>query len=51
MSDKSIYCPYCQRNIEPERDAENQVIVVDGGYIYLHDNVIHDEDYNGQAIQ
>ncbi|UIW10377.1 hypothetical protein [Flyfo siphovirus Tbat2_3] len=51
MSYESIYCPYCQREIEPQCDTKGEVIVVDGGHIYLHDDVIHDDDYNGQTIQ
>lgn len=40
------YCPFCQRHIEPERDELGDIYTTDsGGMFYVHDEVIHDEDY------
>ena len=40
------YCQFCQRHIEPERDELGDIYTTDsGGMFYVHDEVIHDEDY------
>lgn len=39
------YCPFCQRHIEPERDDFGVVMTHEGGFIYVHDEVLHDDDY------
>jgi len=40
---KSIYCPICGRDIEPE-NAEEVELGENGGYIYVHDDIPHEED-------
>lgn len=48
----SMYCPFCQRDIEPECDEFGDIIETpEGGWLYLHDDVIHDEDYNFEELQ
>lgn len=49
----SNYCPFCQRNIEPYIDEETQEVLTmpDGGVIYVHDDVPHDEEYNFGVLQ
>lgn len=42
------YCPFCRKHIAPSNVAD----VFSGehdGFIYVHDDVIHDEDYNFEA--
>lgn len=52
MKDKN-YCPFCQRVIQPYRDEDTDEVVVleDGGMIYVHDDVPHDDDYTFEALQ
>lgn len=46
QSKHAQYCPYCQRYIEPARDEFNVVYMTEeGGFVYVHDEVIHDDDY------
>lgn len=46
------YCPFCQRDIEPAVDEDGDVIVFeDGGMIFIHDDVTHDEDFDFKALQ
>ncbi len=54
------YCPFCQRDIEPFIDEETgePLIVRDeedpldeGGFVYVHDDVPHDNDYTFEALQ
>jgi hypothetical protein len=54
------YCPFCQRDIEPFIDEETgePLIVSDrddpldkGGFVYVHDDVPHDNDYTFEALQ
>lgn len=46
------YCPFCQRYIEPFVDDDgDEVLTADGGFIYVHDDVIHDEDYDFKELQ
>jgi hypothetical protein len=49
--DDAHYCPYCQRSILPERDEEDEPVTVDGGLVYVHDDVEHDEDYTFGKLQ
>lgn len=42
---KSKYCPFCQRDIEPSNTEEVESGLHDG-YIYVHDEVGHDPDYD-----
>ena len=39
----SFYCPFCQKNIEPEAGFEEPV--------YIHDDVPHDPDYRFEEMQ
>lgn len=48
---KTHYCPFCQRHLEPEKDEYGDVILIEGGMVYLHDEVIHDEDYKFEELQ
>lgn len=46
------YCPYCQRVIYPHRDLTGELVTTpDGGFIYVHDDVEHDEDYDFRDLQ
>lgn len=46
------YCPFCQRNIEPYVDDDGEeILTVDGGFIYAHDDVPHDDDYDFKGLQ
>lgn len=48
----AVYCPFCQRDIEPECDEFGDIIETPGGgWIYVHDDVEHDEDYNPGDLQ
>jgi hypothetical protein len=49
----SIYCPFCQRDIEPSEDEFGELIISDnGGFIYVHDDgVLHDDDYDFEELQ
>lgn len=48
----SVYCPFCQRNIEPECDEDDWVIELpEGGHLYIHDDVPHDPDYKFEELQ
>lgn len=38
------YCPFCQRYIEPSNTEEVEGGEHDG-FIYVHDDVPHDEDF------
>ena len=39
------YCPFCQRDIEASNTKEVEAGEC-GEYIFVHDDVPHDEDYN-----
>lgn len=46
LSKHAQYCPFCQRHIEPERDDLGDLYIThEGGFIYVHDEVLHDDDY------
>ena len=45
------YCPYCQREIVPSEEDGEVFRAQDGGMIYIHDAVPHDEDYNFEELQ
>lgn len=47
------YCPFCQRDIEPYvgEDTGEVFEATDGGKIYVHDDVPHDDDYTFEALQ
>lgn len=54
------YCPFCQSDIEPfiDEETDEPLIVRDeedpldeGGFVYVHDDVPHDPDYNFEALQ
>lgn len=49
----SIYCPFCHRCIEPERDEDGDLIETpEGGLLFVHDDdVYHDEDYDFGELQ
>lgn len=48
----SFYCPYCARNINPEKDDDGyEVFAGDGGLIFVHDDMPHDEQYNFEDLQ
>lgn len=48
----SFYCPFCQRQISPELDDDGEAIRVGGdGFIYVHDDVHHDESFNFGGLQ
>lgn len=49
----SFYCPFCQKNIEPERDDSGEIIQMDcgGGRVFVHDDVPHDPDYQFEELQ
>lgn len=48
----SFYCPFCQRDISPALDDGGEAIRVEGdGFIYVHDDVEHDEDFNFEVLQ
>lgn len=50
--DDAHYCPFCQRSIMPEQDDDEELITTgDGGLIYVHDDVAHDDDYMFEALQ
>ena len=49
--DMNKYCPYCQREIAPYEEDGEIVKTQDGGMIYVHDAVPHDEDYNFEELQ
>lgn len=45
------YCPFCQRVIYPATDDLGEVIVAhDGGVIYVHDAVPHDDDFDFREL-
>ena len=39
------YCPFCQREIEPYEEDGEIVVTQDGGLIFVHDAVPHDDDF------
>lgn len=45
------YCPFCQREIEPYKEDGEVVTTQDGGLIFVHDDVPHDEDFNFEELQ
>ena len=45
------YCPFCQREISPYEENGEIFKTQDGGMIYVHDAVPHDEDYNFEELQ
>ena len=45
------YCPFCQREIEPYEEDGEIVVTQDGGLIFVHDAVPHDEDFNFEELQ
>lgn len=45
------YCPFCQREIAPYEEDGEIWTSSDGGMIYVHDDVPHDEDYNFEELQ
>ncbi|ELY5775174.1 hypothetical protein [Cronobacter sakazakii] len=46
QSQDARYCPFCQRHIEPARDDLGVPYRADdGGFIYVHDPVMHDDEY------
>lgn len=48
----SVYGPFCQRNIEPERDEDgDEIEMPEGGRLYVHDDVLHDPDYQFEELQ
>ena len=40
---KTFYCPFCERDIEPEIDMISEY---ESAYVYCHDEVEHDDDYD-----
>ena len=48
----SFYCQFCCRNIEPECDDDGEEIEMpEGGRLYVHDDVPHDQDYLLEELQ
>jgi sarcosine oxidase delta subunit len=48
----SFYCPFCQRDISPEFDESGDAIRTEGdGFVYVHDEVHHDDDYKFEELQ
>lgn len=55
----SKYCPFCRRHIEPFRGDDGEIFIYsesddpldEGGMVYIHDEVPHDEDYNFKELQ
>ena len=45
-----VYCQHCKRIIEPANKVEVELGEHDG-YIYVHDAVVHPEDFNGESVQ
>lgn len=48
----SFYCPFCQRDISPELDEFGEAIRTDcDGFVYVHDEVTHDDDFRFEELQ
>ena len=50
MNETKQYCPYCKRDILPSNTEE----VEDGdhdGYIFVHDDVDHPDDFNPDTFK
>lgn len=50
----SFYCPFCQRQISPEVDDDDDgeaIRTEEGGFIYVHDDVRHDESFTFGELQ
>ena len=46
------YCPFCQRDIEPELDDDGvEIGLASGSRVYVHDDVQHDPDYLHEGLQ
>jgi hypothetical protein len=45
------YCPFCQRDIEAETDEFGDEIDIEGGRVFVHDEVPHDPDYKFEELQ
>lgn len=58
MANHDRYCPFCQRHISPETDEDGELIKYEDypgdpapGFLYVHDDVPHDDDYTFEDIQ
>ncbi|HDN9789315.1 TPA: hypothetical protein P2N04_001091 [Aeromonas salmonicida] len=45
------YCPFCQRDIEPEQEDGVVIGLASGDRVYVHDDVKHDPDYQFGELQ
>nr|AKD43394.1 hypothetical protein [Aeromonas salmonicida subsp. salmonicida] len=45
------YCPFCQRDIEPEQEDGVVIGLASGNRVYVHDDVKHDPDYQFGELQ
>jgi len=50
MSEIGKYCPYCKRHIQPCNIEEVESGEHDG-YIYIHDDVWHPEDFKADDFE
>lgn len=51
MRYSGYYCPYCQREVSPESEDGELIRTEEGGLIYVHDDVVHDDDYDFGVLQ
>ncbi|KKY89798.1 hypothetical protein OA46_02085 [Enterobacter cloacae] len=51
---EGFYCLYCQRMIKPEVGDDGEIIALNDGmdtfYVYVHDDVEHDNDFSFTQI-
>lgn len=48
----SFYCPFCERKVGPELDDDGEAIrTEEGGFIYVHDDVRHDDSFTFGELQ
>lgn len=45
------YCPFCQRDIESEKEDGVVIGLASGNRVYVHDDVKHDPDYQFGELQ
>ena len=45
MDEQMFYCPFCQRDLVGIRDDEFR------GYVFVHDDKPHDDEYDFTALQ
>lgn len=48
----SFYCQFCERKVGPELDDDGEAMrTEEGGFIYVHDDVRHDESFTFGELQ